>query len=160
MGERRAPKGVWYPAVLEADLKVAPDRQLGEHPISHFHRNPPVTRVPEGRCEIAPQQVARHHEREQRQGQDAKGPDSGCRAAAIPNSRSPSGKRGSIHHSLRRLVACYAVLRMESPEHSPWRAPRSDLDVSSYQGTVCDFSISQPQEVAFVGEPGEAVRKP
>ena len=27
--------------VLDADLQVAPERQLGEHPISLFHRNPP-----------------------------------------------------------------------------------------------------------------------
>jgi hypothetical protein len=45
---------------------------------------------------------------------------------------------------------------MESPEHSPWRTPRDDLDDSSYQGTVLDFSISHPYEVALVGEPGEA----
>ena len=45
---------------------------------------------------------------------------------------------------------------MGAPEHSPWRAPRDDLNVSSYQGTVLDFSISQPYEVALVGEPGEA----
>src|SRR5215204_3073834 len=72
------------------------------------------------------------------------------------NTRSPSGKRGSAHHSLRWLVACYPILRMESPEHSPWRTPRDDLDDSSYQGTVLDFSISHPYEVALVGEPGEA----
>jgi hypothetical protein len=35
------PKGVHQPAVLEADLQVAPERQLGEHPIRLFHRNPP-----------------------------------------------------------------------------------------------------------------------
>jgi hypothetical protein len=58
--------------------------------------------------------------------------------------------------SLSSLVACYPVLRMESPEHSPWRAPRDDLSDSSYQGTVLDFSIFQPYEVALVGEPGEA----
>ncbi len=45
---------------------------------------------------------------------------------------------------------------MGAPEHSPWHAPRSDLDDSSYQGAVLDFSIFQPQEVALVGEPGEA----
>jgi hypothetical protein len=84
---------------------------------------------------------------------------SGCRAAAIPNSRSPSGRRGSAHHSLRRLVACYPVLRVESPEHSPWRAPRDNPKDSSCQGTALDFSIFQPQEVALVGEPGEAERK-
>src|SRR5215217_1039494 len=44
-----------------------------------------------------------------------------------------SGKRGSAHHSLRRLVACYPVLRMGAPEHSPRRAPRDDLNDSSYQ---------------------------
>src|SRR5688572_32956561 len=81
---------------------------------------------------------------------------SGCRAAAIPNSRSPSGKRGTAHHSLRRLVACYPVLRMGAPEHSPWHAPRHHLNDSSYQGTVLDLSIFQPQEVPLVGEPGEA----
>jgi hypothetical protein len=70
-----------------------------------------------------------------------------------------SGKRGSAHHSLRQLVACYAVLRVGAPEHSPWRAPRDDLNDSSCQGTIFDFSISQPQEVALVGEPGEAVGK-
>ncbi len=41
MGERRAPKGGVQPAVLEAGLEVAPDCQLGEYPISHFHRIPP-----------------------------------------------------------------------------------------------------------------------
>jgi len=41
MGERDAPKGVVQPAVLEADLKMSPERQLTEHPISLFHRNPP-----------------------------------------------------------------------------------------------------------------------
>ena len=50
----------------------------------------------------------------------------------------------------------YPVLRTEAPKHSPWRAPRGDLNVSLYQGTVLDFSISQPYEVALVGEPGEA----
>jgi uncharacterized protein YyaL (SSP411 family) len=45
---------------------------------------------------------------------------------------------------------------MGAPKHSPWRTPRDDLNVSSYQGTVLDFSISQPYEVALVGEPGEA----
>jgi hypothetical protein len=44
-----------------------------------------------------------------------------------------SGKRGSAHHSLRRRVACYPILRTEAPEHSPWRAPREDLNNSSYQ---------------------------
>jgi hypothetical protein len=44
-----------------------------------------------------------------------------------------SGKRGSAHHSLRRRVTCYRVLRMGAPEHSPWRAPRDDLNDSSYQ---------------------------
>jgi hypothetical protein len=33
----------------------------------------------------------------------------------------PSGKRGSAHHCLGRFVACYPVLRMGAPEHSPWR---------------------------------------
>jgi uncharacterized protein len=45
---------------------------------------------------------------------------------------------------------------MESLEHSSWRVPRDDLDDSSHQGTVLDFCISQPYEVALVGEPGEA----
>ncbi len=45
---------------------------------------------------------------------------------------------------------------MGAPEHSPWRAPRDHLNDSAYQGTVLDFSISQPYEVALVGEPGEA----
>jgi hypothetical protein len=45
---------------------------------------------------------------------------------------------------------------MGAPEHSPWRAPRDDLDDCPYQGTVLDFSIFQPYEVALVGEPGEA----
>jgi uncharacterized protein len=53
-------------------------------------------------------------------------------------------------------VKCYLVLRVGAPEHSPWRALRDDLNDSSYQGTVLDFSIFQPQEVALVGEPGEA----
>jgi uncharacterized protein len=53
-------------------------------------------------------------------------------------------------------VTCYLVLRAGAPEHSPWRALRDDLNDSSYQGTVLDFSIFQPQEVALVGEPGEA----
>ena len=53
-------------------------------------------------------------------------------------------------------MTCYPVLRMGAPEHSPWRAPRDDLDDSSYQGTALDFSIFQPQEAALVGEPGEA----
>ena len=44
-----------------------------------------------------------------------------------------SGKRGSAHHSLRQLVACYPVLRVGAPEHSPWRAPRDDLNDSSCQ---------------------------
>jgi hypothetical protein len=44
----------------------------------------------------------------------------------------PSGKRGSAHHSLRRLATCYPVLRMESSEHSPWRALGDDLNDSSY----------------------------
>jgi uncharacterized protein len=48
------------------------------------------------------------------------------------------------------------VLRMESLEHSSWRAPRDDLNDSSYQGAVLDFCIFQPYEVARVGEPGEA----
>src|SRR5215211_5443539 len=58
--------------------------------------------------------------------------------------------------SLCRLVACYPVLRIRAPKHSPWRAPRDDLNDSSYQGTVLDFSIFQPYEVTLVGEPGEA----
>jgi hypothetical protein len=33
------------------------------------------------------------------------------------------GKRESAHRSLGRLVACYPVLRMGAPEHSPWRVP-------------------------------------
>jgi hypothetical protein len=41
MGIVALPKGVVQPAVLEADLEVAPERQLGEHPIRLFHRNPP-----------------------------------------------------------------------------------------------------------------------
>ena len=45
---------------------------------------------------------------------------------------------------------------MGAPEHSPWRAPRDDLNDCPYQGTVLDFSIFQPYEVALVGEPGEA----
>ncbi len=45
---------------------------------------------------------------------------------------------------------------MGAPEHSPWRAPRDDLNDPSYQGTVLDLSISQPYEVTLVGEPGEA----
>jgi hypothetical protein len=53
-------------------------------------------------------------------------------------------------------VAYYPVLRIRVPEHSPWRAPRDDLNVSSYQGTVLDFSIFQQYEVALVGEPAEA----
>ena len=53
-------------------------------------------------------------------------------------------------------MACYPVLRMGAPEHSPWRAPRDDLNDCPYQGTVLDFSIFQPYEVALVGEPGEA----
>jgi hypothetical protein len=76
---------------------------------------------------------------------------SGGTAAAIPNSKNPSGKRGSAHHSLRRLVAYYPELRMESPDHSLWRALRDDLNDSSYQGTVIEFSIFQPYEVALVG---------
>src|SRR5215217_2737232 len=44
-----------------------------------------------------------------------------------------SGKRGSAHHSPRRLVSCYAVIRMGAPEHSIGRAPRDDLNDSSYQ---------------------------
>jgi hypothetical protein len=52
--------------------------------------------------------------------------------------RLSSGKRGSAHHSLCQLVACYSVLRMGTPEHSPWRAPCDDLDDSSYQQT---FSV-------------------
>jgi hypothetical protein len=76
---------------------------------------------------------------------------SGGTAAAIPNSKNPSGKRGSAHHSLRQLVACYPVLRVGAPEHSPWRAPRDDLNDSSYQGTVLEFSIFQLYEVAPVG---------
>jgi hypothetical protein len=50
----------------------------------------------------------------------------GCRAATIPNCRSPSGKRGSTHRSLGLLVACYPVLRMDSPKHSPWLAPQHE----------------------------------
>ena len=45
---------------------------------------------------------------------------------------------------------------MGAPEHSPWRAPHDGLNDPSYQGTVLDCSISQPYEVALVGEPGEA----
>ncbi len=45
---------------------------------------------------------------------------------------------------------------MGAPEHSPWPAPRDDLNDSSYQGAVLDFSIFHPYEVALVGEPGEA----
>src|SRR5215212_8582717 len=49
----------------------------------------------------------------------------------------PSGKRGSAHHSVRRLMACYPVLlRMGAPEHSPWRVPRDDLNSSSYQQRI------------------------
>jgi hypothetical protein len=45
-----------------------------------------------------------------------------------------SGKRGSAHHSLRRLrVARYPVLRMESPERSPRQAPRDGLYNPSYR---------------------------
>jgi hypothetical protein len=84
----------------------------------------------------------------------------GCRAAAIPNCRSPSGKRGSTQRSLCQLVVCYPVLCMDSPEHSQWLAPRDELDDSSYQGTVLDFSIFQLQEVELVGEPGEADTQP
>ncbi len=89
-------------------------------------------------------------------GRTPRRPGSGCLAAAIPKGRSSSGKRGTAHHSLRRLVACCPVLRMGIPEHSPWRAPRDDLDDSLYQGTVLDFPILHPYEVALVGEPGEA----
>src|SRR5215218_11301063 len=78
--------------------------------------------------------------------------------ADLPTAR-PFGKRGSAHHSLRRFVTCYPVLRIEAPGHSPWRAPRDDLNDSSYQRTVLDFSISQAHEEALVGEPGEAVRR-
>jgi len=49
---------------------------------------------------------------------------------------------------------------MDSPEHSQWLAPRDELDDSSYQGTVLDFSIFQLQEVELVGEPGEADTQP
>jgi hypothetical protein len=52
-------------------------------------------------------------------------------------------------------VACYSGLRLGAAEHSPWLAPRNYLNDSSYQGTVLDFSISQPYEVALVGEPAE-----
>ena len=45
--------------------------------------------------------------------------------------RFSSGKRGSAHHSLRRRVACYPILRMGAPEHSPWHIPRGDLNDSS-----------------------------
>src|SRR5688572_10951874 len=38
IGEHRAPlQGMQQPAVLEADLEVAPDRQLGEHPLGLLH---------------------------------------------------------------------------------------------------------------------------
>lgn len=47
-----------------------------------------------------------------------------------------SGKRGSAHQSLRLRVACYRVLRMGAPEHSPWQAPREDLNDSSYQQAI------------------------
>jgi uncharacterized protein YyaL (SSP411 family) len=45
---------------------------------------------------------------------------------------------------------------MAAPGHSPWWAPRDDLNDSSYQDTVLDFSVFQPHEVALVGEPGAA----
>jgi uncharacterized protein len=45
---------------------------------------------------------------------------------------------------------------MAAPEHSPWWAPRDDLNDSSYQDTVLDFSVFQPYEVALGGEPGAA----
>jgi hypothetical protein len=45
---------------------------------------------------------------------------------------------------------------MGATEHSPWRTLGDYLDDSSYQGTVLNFSISHPYEVALVGEPGEA----
>ena len=51
----------------------------------------------------------------------------------FPSVHLSPGKRGTAHHSLGRLVACYAVLRMGAPEHSPWQAPRDDLNDSSYQ---------------------------
>jgi hypothetical protein len=52
----------------------------------------------------------------------------------LPQRSSDSScKRESAHHSLRRLVAYYAVLRMGAAEHSPWRAPRDDLDDVSNQ---------------------------
>jgi hypothetical protein len=56
-----------------------------------------------------------------------------------------SGKRGSAHHSLRRLVACYTVLRMESSEHSPWPAPRDDLNDSLYQQRL--FGVVDPRSM-------------
>jgi hypothetical protein len=112
----------------------------------------PRNRAPEDRCEIAPQQVARHHEREQRLGHDAKAGRQRLPCRPYPQQQESFRlAQGSAHHSLRRLVACYSELRMESPEHSPWRALRDDLNDSSYQGTVSEFSIFQPYEVALVG---------
>jgi hypothetical protein len=45
----------------------------------------------------------------------------------------PSGRRGSAHRSLRRLMTCYPVLRKGAPERSPWQAPRDALNVPSYR---------------------------
>jgi hypothetical protein len=57
----------------------------------------------------------------------------------------PSCKRGSAHHSLRRLVAYYAVLRMGAAEHSPWRAPHHYLDDVSNQQRF--FGVVDPRSM-------------
>lgn len=40
MGKVALPMSDVQPAVLEADPEVVTDRQLGEHPMDLFHRNP------------------------------------------------------------------------------------------------------------------------
>src|SRR5215203_6147058 len=51
MGSVVLPKGVHQPAVLEADLEVAPGRQLGEHPLALPHCKRALKRRP-CRCQL------------------------------------------------------------------------------------------------------------
>jgi hypothetical protein len=139
--------------VCESDLEVSPDRQLAEQPIGLFHRDPP-DRVCEDRFEIALSKQLSTMSANNAKGRTR-------RRQRLP--RSPiagaSAKHGSTHHSLRRFVACYPVLRMGAPEHSPWQTPRDELNDSACQGIVLGFSIFQPKEVALVGEPERLARQ-
>ena len=54
-------KGGHQPGVLEADLEMVPDCQLGEHPIGLFHRKPGLKRRPRRRyLPVAPDHLKQH----------------------------------------------------------------------------------------------------